>query len=465
MQMARSVSILFAIITMFVISARAARGAATSAPAGSMLAKAEAKDVDAVIDSMIKAGFPDASGAGVYCGKLAVSATFDPTKAPPLLPTNASQTQITQPNSSAVTYGFEFDGLHFKLRDGTWIIALAYRFKPGPDDKVNTSDARELKLADIIPDAQAAHPFDAEKQAGAWLDRVGPAERARDAAAMNRLVPVTMHLKLNPDALAPAVVLLGRAGWADAADLSLAIAQQRARSYWQLKPWTMADMPFDPTGAYPQAKAEEAAWANAHPHFASEPPQVALRRALFRWCRAQMLVPDPEDAMLPLDVAAAAARAAVDPKDPQGNLPRIDALVAASKLPIVLPENADLPTRLQSWELRPRMPRMLVTGGNNGLSIGTSFTAPQPAYTPKKSDLDALVALLGDDRPSRFADFTGPRTLGDNAWRALATLLNADPRALAAHPTDRPWTPDERHQAAKAVQTWWKAHRGEYLEK
>src|SRR5262249_13251436 len=81
--------------------------------------------------------------------------------------------------------------------------------------------------------------------------------------------------------------------------------------------------------------------------------------------------------------------------------------------------------------------------------------------SPRKADSAALVARVGDERPSRFCDFTGPRTVGDNALRALATLLKADARSLAGHPTDRVWTAAERKSAAAAVQAWWKNHRKE----
>jgi hypothetical protein len=83
---------------------------------------------------------------------------------------------------------------------------------------------------------------------------------------------------------------------------------------------------------------------------------------------------------------------------------------------------------------------MAVSGGGDGASIATSFSAPAPAYVPKREDLDALVALLADERPSRFWDFNGPRTVGDNAWRAVAKLLEADPRKLAGQPTEKAWT-------------------------
>ena len=87
--------------------------------------------------------------------------------------------------------------------------------------------------------------------------------------------------------LAPAAVLLHRAGWAEAGTLSLAIADMRSRNDWQMRPWTTPDPAFDPTGAYPGAQGDEEAWRKAQAAFTSEPPAVALRRALFRWCRAQ----------------------------------------------------------------------------------------------------------------------------------------------------------------------------------
>lgn len=436
-----------------------------------LLTAAEAKNVEAVVASLLAAGFPDAKGATVYAGKVAVSATFDPAKEPHPLPSAASNTQMTDPKSSKVTYGYEFEGLHFKLADGSWVIATSHHFKPKAGDTVGTADAKTINLPTLTADAIADHPFDAAADGAKWLARVAPAQRERATASMERFVPVTHYLQLGSDDLAPAVVLLHRAGWPDAAALSLAIADQRARSYWQMRPWTnAAPPPFDPTGAYPTLKAEDEAWRAATAAFTSEPPATALRRALFRWCRAELAAESPEDALLPAAPAAAGAKAMVDPKDPQGNAAQVDALTAGMKLPVTVPEDADLVARLQSWEARPRRPRMTVTGGGGGAggagaSISTSFDAPAPAYTPDKKDLDALVGLLADERPSRFADFAGPHPLGDNAFRALAVLLKADPRALARHPTDHPWTAAERKDAAAAVQTWWKAHHGEYEAK
>ncbi len=435
----------------------------TAAP--TLLTPAQTKQAEAVVDALLKAGFPDTKGATVYTGKLAVSATYDPAKDAPPLPSEASNTQMTS-DTALVTYGYEFGGLHFKLADGSWLISMRFHFTPGRDDKVDFGGATEVDLTKLSADADA-QGFDAATKAKKYLDREAAASRPLATRVMNRCVPVTNRLNLNSDELAPAAVMLSRAGWADGLDLSLAAADQRCRRYWQMRPWTGGDYVFDPTGKYPQSKTEEAAFDTAHPQFTPEPPDVALRRAMFRWCRGQMMETSPEDAMLPADVALATTKAMVDPGDPQHNLPRVDQLAAGAKLPVTPAENVPLPDRLQSWEARPRQPKMVVTGGNNGganAQISTSFNAPAPAYEPVPADLDALVALLGDDRPSRMNDFAGGRTLGDNAWRGLAVLLKADPRTLANYPVDHPWTDAERHTAAAAVQKWWKGHRANYVK-
>src|SRR5438105_3042506 len=69
--------------------------AATADAAQSLLTDAEAKEVGAVVNSMILAGFPDGDQAVVYVGTIRVSATFDPGKEHHPLPSLASRTQMT----------------------------------------------------------------------------------------------------------------------------------------------------------------------------------------------------------------------------------------------------------------------------------------------------------------------------------------------------------------------------------
>jgi hypothetical protein len=460
--------VLIVATVLFLFSGQQANGGEQDPPAKTeLLTKNEAKEIDALISRFIKAGFPDATGATVYSGKLVVTAALDPGWERLPLPMRAVTTNVFRPDSAkTIVFSYEFDGLHFKLADGSWVIALAYWFRPKPGDRVTPAGGTQVDLATLTASAAAEQPFDAEKTVATRLDAFGKADRPKLAASMNILVPVTFKIKLDVNYLAPGIVLLYRAGWPDAAAAAVSVADQRATGYLLLQPWTGKSSVFDPTGAYENARAEMEAWAKAHATKTLEEPPVALRRALFLWCRNQMMAQEPEDALLSLKVAAAVARAAVDPGDPQRNAASIKALLAGMRLPIVPPKGADLAHRLQSWELNERQPRMVVggSGGGNSVSGSTSFVNTPAAYVPVDADLDKLMTLLADKRPSRFVDFTGPRTLGDNSWRAVARLLKADPRTLAGYPTDKPWTNEERRAAAAAVQKWFKQHRSEYVK-
>src|SRR2546427_769651 len=149
-----------------------------AAPAD-LLTPEESKGIEAVVASMVAAGFPDAAKATVHFGKLSVSATFDPAKEPPPLPSDASGTQMTVPGSTRMTYGYAFEGLHFKLADGSWIISLSYRFRPKAGDTVDASNATAVDLAALTETAAKAHPFNAEKDAAKYLEGIAPAHRAR----------------------------------------------------------------------------------------------------------------------------------------------------------------------------------------------------------------------------------------------------------------------------------------------
>lgn len=433
-----------------------------AAPAD-LLTREESQGVQAMVSTMVAAGFPDAAGAEVHFGTLDIAASFDPAKTPGPFPSVVPMTQNSVSGSPLVTFGYTFYGLHLKLADGSWIVQLSYRYRPSERDRMDLTNGPRVDLANLTAASATLKPFHAETEAAHWLDRIPPSERARLAKAMDVVVPVTFRLKLDARALAPAIGLLYRAGWPDAATATLSLADQRARNYWQIHFWAEPDGPFDPTGANPRSTEWETEWRVTHPQVDPEPPQVALRRAIFEWARNQILA---ESAMLSPETAAAVSRASLDPKDPQNNLARIDALLAGSRLPVVPAEGADLAARLASWEARPRLPKMKVPqpGAPPSDPFFSDFEPVVVAYMPERKDLDFLVAMLSDERPSRFLEMSGPRTVGDNAWRALSALLKCDPRTLAHHPVDRPWTASERKAAALAVQRWWKEHRREYTE-
>ncbi len=277
------------------------------------------------------------------------------------------------------------------------------------------------------------------------------------------MVPISFHLTQRTEGLPVTAAVLHLAGWPDLGAAAVAIADQRARQFGQLQPWREPDQPFDPTGADGPAVAAERAWRAGHATVTPEDPLTAFRRALFRWGRAQISAA-PEEALVPPPTAAALCRTLLDPLDPQGNTARIMALLAATHVPVVVRADAALDERLQSWEARPRAPRLVVTGGVDGASPSTAFVTPPMAYVPDAKDYDGLIGLLDDERPSRCIDASGARTVGDNALRALAALFKADPRALAGLPTDHPWTAAERKATAKALEMWWQGNRYKYVK-
>lgn len=426
--------------------------------AAEILSPAERKEIAELVNAVMAAGFPDAAKATLYRGELRIRATSGPHGEEPLLPCDSSQMQET--TETGVAYNFVFPGMHAKTASGTWLIGFDYNFSPRPTDEVTEAGLTVITPATLTETAQAERNFDAAKDAKEWLEPLSATDRPHLIAVMDRLVPVSFYLKINLDTWPAATVLLHRAGWPDAELAALSIADQRARSFWKLRPWSEPEPAFDPTGAYPNAKQEEQAWKDAHKILTLESPAIALRRGLFRFFKSHI---NRDDAWMSPDVATACCLACLDPNDPQGNQGRIAALRAVHDLPVILPPQANLVARLQSWEAAPRRPRMAVRNGKNAkgdgtVGMSTSFAAPAPAYQPHLSDLDALIALLDDQRPTRWIDFTGARSVGDNAWRAVSTLVERDPRLLAGIPVDKPWSPTERTTAARAFQAWWKVH-------
>jgi hypothetical protein len=77
-----------------------------------------------------------------------------------------------------------------------------------------------------------------------------------------------------------------------------------------------------------------------------------------------------------------------------------------------------------------------------------------------RTDPEAVVGLLGDPAPSRWLEQGTPRTVGDNALRALTMMWQVDPRILVGRDRNVPWTAEERARTAVAIQAWWAAHRG-----
>ena len=419
--------------------------------------------VQAIVAKMVELGYPDTRGSALTIGSATVNAKVDSTKQEPPLPMRLSTTQATDAGP-ITTYTFRIRGLHARLADGSWLLGMRYRLVPREGIEVSvTGDVVEASTE--FATAKAARSFTASVDAAKYVASIAPERRASACAIMDATVPVSYHLKLGANDLPLATIILSQAGCPDAPLLAWSIAEQRAHDYWQQRYWLPAAPPFDPTGAYAWAGDTAKAWTTANPAPAVESPADALRRALHREARAWLLSPAPSS-VFTADAAAAVATVLLDPGDPQGHAPRVAALREALRIPAEPAADAPVVERLRRWGAPSREPDFRVTGGggkDGSVSMSTTFVRPKEAYVPARDDLDQLVAHLGNAEPSRFQDFGGTRTVGDNALRAMAAVLGEDPRGAVGRDVQAPWNEAERLATAKALQAWWTNHRDEVI--
>jgi hypothetical protein len=193
---------------------------------------------------------------------------------------------------------------------------------------------------------------------------------------------------------------------------------------------------------------------------AFHPPEAGgiaaiLRAAMVAWAGERLIVADQRGRAAAL--AAAKALAAGD----AAVVANLDALAAGRALPAGAPADAPLSTRLGCWR-PPDQAADILRGAldDGGDALLVQFSTDEPQQTIGEQDLDALVALAADARPSRWIEGGLARTLGDNALRAIAWLLCEDPRELAGRPTDATWSTAERSAVAAGLSRWWAEHRG-----
>ncbi|MBI3828935.1 MAG: hypothetical protein HY291_05435 [Planctomycetes bacterium] len=282
-------------------------------------------------------------------------------------------------------------------------------------------------------------------------------------AALAKVVPLLSYFEIDRDEFPIAQIFLMRAGLKEAALLSYGIADFRCRDYWQAAYWSGREAAFDPSGKYDGIAKLAEDWKKEHTQFQMEAPSVAFRRALHRYYFHML---KRKNRMLPLEATGAIAVATLDAGDPQKIKPRIDAMVAGNKIDAKPKANATLAERLMAWgEMDPdEMHDFRVTSSNDKGSVGisTAFAVPVAAYTPDTKDLAALFALLDDRRPTRWFDYQGPRTLGENALRAIAAIFEKNPLEQIGAANLEPWTEAKRKKATVDLQDWWQKHAAEY---
>ena len=164
---------------------------------------------------------------------------------------------------------------------------------------------------------------------------------------------------------------------------------------------------------------------------------------------------------------ALAARAMLAVGDRPTWMPLIDRLRRRLGIAAVVPKEADLATRLASWEDQ-----------SGDLAMGRfPNKVPIPATV---DDTASLIGLLGDPRPSRWVYANLPMTLGDVALNALNEIWKfdwrwialGDARAAACFPVqddkggrgdewrlvETNWTDAARLAVSASLATWWSHH-------
>lgn len=418
----------------------------------------EREKIVALVDELVELGLPDTAGGEYFVGRALVQQQLDPEKESPVLPMQYSRIQETVPGSSDMIYKFIVPGPHMRLADGRWLISLGYLVTPSEQVQVFTRQVTKRELNNVWEDASKEFPFEPDAEFDEWFAQVRTDDLDAMKLGVQQGVPLWRYLELPRNNTTLGVCFLLRAGASDADLLCYTIADTRCRDFWRLQPWSESGAPFDPTGRFEGFEQAEKNWDENHETFTVEPLSVAFRRDLHRYFFHMLTRGDRPYSP---ELLASLAKATLDPDDPQQREEKIDALAASLRLPSEPAKDDDLASVLQSWG--PSEQRMVVknTTDDGNPSISTEIEVVS-GFHPTRKDLPKLFELLDDNRPSRWVDFEGARTVGENALRAIAVVLEQNPLSLIDRDPAEPWTKESRQQANQALREWWDEHSAEY---
>ena len=420
--------------------------------------QAQAAAIDALIEVAVQHGLPDARGATLVQGKLALSwtGTAEALFALPLdVQSLLMPSQITFEN---VTMRGEHTNIHLRLADGSMLVRMQIH--------ADADSGAEVKVVGKLQEFAPADWFKARANGGDQItdpgshanfcDRLDPQERA----AVLRGVAINPVIDENELAIL-AAIHLWRMGAPGAEDLARSAVMSALR-----RTMGSQDRPYPlPVGAIDLGlPAERLSQDNRGYHSPTqlEPTIDAMRRALRIWS-VERLIAAPASSV-PAALTAALALAEGDSAE-QENLRCIAAGRTLSRKPL---PTAPLIERAAAWFPPTKAFQHDRERGSSDdyERINPNFVCvrlekiPPAVATITNADADALIVLLDDHRPSRWVDRGSARSLGDNALRALAHLVQADPRVLAGRNPDAVWSDAERTASAKAIAAWWSAQGG-----
>jgi hypothetical protein len=312
------------------------------------------------------------------------------------------------PRPETVTY----DGVHVKLPNGAWIIHCTLPIAPRDGLTIDASKAMPVDQRILIQGDTA------------WLHQADAFMHARCHSVED--VPITDG---------PTYIAASRCGVAKADDFLKSYVIPSTR--WDYEPWTPIALGIHDPIEVPRIPFDWSSRVALAERNARLPqPVVAVRRALMLWFRGQLMeIPDPFLALAAAQAAAGAA-AMTSPADHDA-VAYFDKLASRAGL-LGLPPitSRNISARLTVWKV----------------SVPSSAIEAQD-FTFE--ELGGLIALAGDAHPSTWLDGWRPRSVGDQALRAIASVLGIDPRYCAGHGLGAPWTDQEQQDVAGRLSTWW----------
>lgn len=383
-------------------SATAAAGiaAAPSATTGWTMPAEELAAIDAIIETAIAAGLPDARGAAFFTGEI----------------------------------DWKDDGhrgTHLRFADGRWLVALRF---VAPADEIEATGASPLPASVLAALGQPEHGRSPGFNVDQVLKRFAPVDQPRLRASLPYLNGDLMDV--------PSAILHCRRAGVPGVELALALAAASASR----PEWDDDGIVFFPRRQRHRSPVPEAAPPTLPP--LPTGPEIARRI-----CRDHVEAPLFDDA----SDAAARARAVagslslVDAAQRPAAERRLAGLVARASLTPPTSAKDPLATRLAWWEPYPNRsdegPGRQVTAEDLPGLIGLL----EDGRPSRWANVDPAGAWEA-------------RPLGDNAVRAVSHLLRMNPGTLVGRDTESEWTATEREATVAALRSWWEPRQSRTLE-
>ena len=466
----------------------------------------DAVKIAEAIEIAIAHGMPDTKGGAIFDGTLLITgeagdgheesanpfeANVEGEDPPPVritsIPPPGTATEVV--TEKPVPKPRSYSGLHIRMADGSWLVGMKRVVKPGKDIVFDQSKLKEVKPENMRTAFTARHQPSPEEIAR--VEEQTPVELRSSIGVILRWQGLLERLGWGGD-MAGSIAALVRVGVPDAHELTVVFGFMRAQ---------MGMMAGDETGSgtkplllteadqTEQEVRQNKRWERmASKRVAAQPPKmvidpivVATRRALSDWFRAKL---SQVDVGIPPERAAQAIGALLEGQADPGLTELIRLFKERAALPDHVAATADLATKLTVWEPDEREDGQGMSKEDLAqlpAEMRAQFQAQIDAAERAKkapqiteSDIPGLIDLLGDARACRWLDeerqrwspmSSGPtpRTIGDNALRAVTTLLAIDLRRLIGRDVYAPWTSVERVATAAAAQAWWKAGNGKSI--